>query len=205
MHACMLLDLGLVKLERLESPPEGKGKERKYYAITLFGLLFYANIDKKHASDNFEKMVSAHAEKLLTFTKWGYFKDRNLDTLVKHNFFEQLHTFVGARLMEIFAFGGVILHNMEKEMPRKNVDWEILAFRWMYRTPEESKRMVDHKYGEKMWPQLMALWEAVEEDYDLRMLRDEFLFWNINRHNESIRALKAWKTFFEKDQLDSKT
>jgi len=187
----------LVKVDRTVTSKK-RGKEKKIYRITLFGLFVCTSTDRKYVDSNFEKIVEAHSDKLLSFAKWGYFKSKGLSNLIKSNFFGQLKTFWGARIVETTVFRGMSLQDYEGEKQRKAVDWDILDFDWMCMTPEDSKRIFSHKYGEKKWLELMELFKAVEEDYDLRMLRDEFLSWNVRRHEEKLAALNAWKTLLEK-------
>jgi len=189
-----------VKVDR-KVPSKKKGKEKKIYRITLFGLFVCASMDKKYMDSNFEKIVTAHSDKLLSFAKWEYFKSKGLSNLVKSNFFEQLRIFWGARMVEAATFGGMPLQDYEGEKQRRNVDWDILGFYWMYTLPEESKRMVTHRYGEKRWLELMELFKAVGEERDLRKLRDEFMFWNIKNHGNKLKALNTWKTSLNSERL----
>jgi len=187
----------LVKVDRTVTSKK-RGREKKIYRITLFGLFVCASTDREYVDSNFEKIVGAHSDKLLSFAKWNYFKSKGLNNLIKSNFFEQLQTLWGAKIVETAVFRGMLLQDYEGEKQRKAVDWDILDFDWMCMSPEDSKRIVTQKYGEKKWLELMKLFKAVEEDYDLRMLRDEFLFWYVRQYEEKLAALNAWKTLLEK-------
>ena len=83
-----LLNARVIKFERFvrTSEEEKRGKEKRLYRITVYGLLIYFNIDKDSIT-NIHVIVKAHSNKFLMFEKWRYFKDHGLEDEILSKFF----------------------------------------------------------------------------------------------------------------------
>ena len=50
------------------------------------------------------------------------------------------------------------------------------------------------------WAALQKIWRIVEEDYELRKSRDEFLSYLEREHNEGIKAVAEWRSYVKQKQ-----
>jgi len=192
-----LEDMDLLKIERFEKT-KVKGKERKIYQITLHGLFTFANCCKELVDSKFEEMAEAHSDKLITFKKWKYFKERKLSETIKKRFFDSLKTYkVAIYLFSIVAraeHGSLFLPKFQTgKNTAKAADMDILGFTYITMPPEYVKQVL----GEQKWNEFVKLFKALAEDYELRMFRDETLFTMRNQFTEAGKALEQWKSILQ--------
>lgn len=193
-----LEDADSIKLERLERT-NAKGKKKRVYRVMLHGLFTFMVLDQETATSKFEEITEAHSDKLLTFKKWGYFKSRKLDKVVRNSFFRSMGRWVTTRIA-IFNFTSSIEGKpafpkmYTDENTARAVDADVLGLALMADPPEHLRELL----GEQKWDGLMKLLRAIEEDYELRMFKGEILFRFEKVHEERLKALKQWKVLCEK-------
>lgn len=85
--------------------------------------------------------------------------------------------------------------NSPKTIPDEAVarafDFDALGLVFMSKPPEYLRQVV----GEQEWTELMKLFKAIEEDYELRMFKEKILFEFEKEHEEALKALSQWKSF----------
>jgi len=191
---------GLIRLERLERT-NTKGREKKIYRITLRGLFLWMIIERRDAEENFEKIVSAHKDKLLTFKKWQYFKEKGLAEYIKAKFFESLshYEFIEASfpLLMKLTYGDIsptgssfTFLQVDEEALAKPADFDILQLNLMTYPPEHVKRNFKNE-----WENLVSLYKAIEEDYELKRFKDMIIFEREREYDQKLKAINAWKQF----------
>lgn len=191
-----LEDRGLIKLDRLERT-DRKGKQRKIYRIMLQGLFTYMRFDVKNAFAKFDEIAEAHSDKLLTFKKWEFFKKKGLGALIKKRFLNYLVTYT---VSDFILFTIATKSRGEPSFPRmltdvntgRGADADILGILYMMHPLEDLKQTAE-------WSEIAQLFKVVEEDYKLRMFRDEIVFWLGKQSEERLKALDQWKALSKND------
>lgn len=198
-----LTQIDLIKIERLQKT-KVKGKQQQVYRIMLPGLFQYMHTNTENARLKFEKITEAHNDKLLTFKTWPYLKSRGLENLIKDRFFASLQNYLISRTVTFWLFSiqqnkpGFPKMRQDKNTARA-ADADILGMPFMVRPPDHIKRII----GKKKWVDLMKLFKAIEENYELRTFQTEFLFWLKRDAEERLKALTEWETMLCKQQHPS--
>lgn len=184
-----LLRADAITLERVE------GRQKKVYRIMLHGLFTFMIIDKNTATSHFHEIVKAHVDRLLSFKKYEYFKSKSLGELIAERFFNTLRSWATTRLSLFQIFSDM---EGQASFPRmhsdQNTAWaadaDILGVVLMAKPVEYVKQVM----GEEKWSEHMKLFKAVEEDYELRLFKEEALFRFEMRHKEALDAISKWRT-----------
>ncbi|UCE16211.1 MAG: hypothetical protein JSV12_00920 [Candidatus Bathyarchaeota archaeon] len=185
-----LRDLGVIKLERLERT-RGRGKEKRIYRIMLDWLFHFMLADLENTTSKFEEIVEAHRDATLTFRKWEYFKEKGLGKVMKNRVLNGLRNW-GLNKVVALNVLGVEQKNartVSDETVAKAVDFDALGIVFMTKSPEHLKQIIK----EQDWIELMTLFKAIDEDYELRRFKEEVLFQFERDRQEELKALSRWK------------
>ena len=188
-----LLNVDFIKLDRTERTSV-KGKEKKIYRIMLHGLFAFTLINRELVALKFEEMVEVQKDKLLTFRKWEYFKKKGLEKIVETRFFSSLRKwFVGRQLTFLMVTETFEKPTFPKLVTDENTaraaDTDILGITSIVDPPNHTRQHM----GEQKWGELMKLFKAIEEDYELRMFKQDQLFWIENGYKERLKSIDQWK------------
>jgi len=181
-----------IQLERIESPVR-KGRETKVYRITLHGLFCWMAVNKKVAEEKFEKIIEAHKERLLTFKKWEYFKDKGLADYIKNKFFQsilhyQIFTMGFFPAAYTLIYGRPMIPLANEKGVANAADFDILQLNRLMFPPNYVKRNFKNE-----WKNLISLYKAIEEDYELKRFKDMIIFERERELNEQLKAIQDWK------------
>jgi len=187
---------GIIALHHTESTSV-KGKDRKIYRITLRGLFTYMIFDRDFALQNFDAITEAHQDRLLTFRKWAYFKSKSLEAFVKESFFESLEHYSVGEFLLFYVTSKIkgepaIPKRAETANTVKAADADILNIFVMLEPPGHIQSIYVAKWGESKWNDLIKLFKAIDEDYELRMFKDEMVFKLRKQREEQLKALDEW-------------
>ena len=188
-----LRNIDAIKLERLERT-SAKGKEKRVYRIMVRGLFYFMVAARAIATSKFEEIAKAHRDKLLTFKKWEYFKGRSLEKMIRDRFFDNLRTWTLSTWTTFYLFSTIKGKPAYPKMHRdegaaKATDIIVLGLGFMLTPPEHIRQVV----GEQEWSELVKLFKATEEDYELRMFKEKTLFEFEKEHEEALKSLSKWK------------
>lgn len=187
--------IDFVQFKRPEST-RVKGKERRIYEIRLAGLLGYLRFDEETMMQKLGEIAKIHSNKLLTFKKWGYFKGKGLEPLIQKSFFRSLENYTQTVSLMFIQLSKqhhkpTFLKRHTDVNTAKAFDIDVLRLPYVCKSPGDLRQIL----GEKKWSNLMKVFKTIEEDYELRMFRDEFLFWFEKDAEERLKAVKEWKNF----------
>jgi hypothetical protein len=192
-----LCDKRLVNYRLERTAP--RGKELRLYAISFYGLVFYLFRSRsvKFLVSEMRKIAKAHEDMLLVFKKWGTFAkadceqelfDRIMQAWnVEYQYNAEWYSFVGISTV------GIIHHREDESLRRNAFDGLVLGFFYMHNPVEYVKAAL----GKKEWYNLERIWRVVEDDYELRKKRDEFLDYLEREEYERLKAVSEWKKFLK--------
>ena len=178
---------GLVRLSRLERTAK-RGKEKRHYTITIRGLETFLLF---HDFSRIRDIVDAQSSKLLVFKKWSKFVAAGCEELLIEEIKESLKARVLSDLASLGAVGGVPVSGDDARQGRA---FDIFVMRYSYmELPLGHIKELFHK----QWADLLKLWRVVEDDYELRRQRDEFLFDREREHTEALESIVEWRGFLK--------
>lgn len=185
--------IDFVQFKRPETT-RAKGRERKIYEIRLPGLLGYLRFDEENMMQKLGEIAKIHSDKLLTFKKWDYLEGKGLESLIKKSFFRSLENYT--QTVSLMFIRLTKQHDKPTFLKRhtdvntaKAFDVDVLHLPYMSKSPDDLRQIL----GKKEWSNLMKVFKAIEQDYELRTFRDEFLFWLEKDAEEQLKAVKEWE------------
>jgi hypothetical protein len=88
---------------------------------------------------------------------------------------------------------GLISRREKEDLRRNAFDGLVLGFFYMHHPVEYVKESI----GKKQWSNLERIWRVVENDYELRKKRDEFLDYLTREHYEGLKAIAEWRVYLK--------
>lgn len=184
----ILLKYGLVKLER-EEPTGAKGKQKRFYSLTFHGLEYYLNIDQTFSS--IREIAKAHADMFMVFKKWEKFVEGKCEGAIILNLKTALKMANWTNnVMVPYILGETVNAGQRSEAPQ-GFTIAVLGFHYLSCPIEHEKEVL----GEN-WPGQQRIWKVVENDYDLRMIRENIIHRFEVESTERLKALAGWRSFF---------
>ena len=184
-----LKDLGYVK-ERLEGT-KAKGKKKGCYSLNLYGLEVYFSL--KNAFENIKEVAETHSDMLLVFRKWHKFVENNCEDAVISNMKKAVKTSVFSRYVFGPFVSGTVLIPERTELQAEGMDAVILGFNLLSLPLNHVKEVL----GAHQWEGQRKIFEVVESDYDLRMVRESVMQRFEFEHSEALKALSGWSEFLK--------
>ena len=183
-----LLASGLVKISREEATTV-RGKKKKIYIITMHGLegyLFYSNSDVR-------KVAKAHNDMLLVFEKWDYFVQNECEDILLYNIKDS----ISKRIATLNIQRNVLKNSfpVDPERLRYAFDCGALGFMFFIAPPDLLQKMLKDR-----WSAQLKLWKLVEEDIDLKTLKERFLIERQTEYEYLLKNIASWKEFFKGDK-----
>lgn len=189
---------GDIQLKRLERTAV-KGKEKRIYTLTLYGLYAYFMFglpvlgDAVFSSDNIRRVAVAHSDMLLAFKKWDKWVENGCEQTIISNFKSALRVSVFNLYFLIPLAYSTFPFPEQETNQRKAFDWTTLGFIFMYKPPNYIKEALG-----KHWDGLCKIFNIVENDYELRQAREEFFFFSETSYKEALKNLNEWRILFPK-------
>lgn len=184
----------LVKLSRLEKT-SSKGKEKRYYRITLYGLevyLSYASA-KNILPEVVRQAAQAHSDMLLSFKKWDKIAALGCEKLCLRNLELALKVILFSRYEFIPRLSSKITSPEEEDNQRRVLDCAILGIT-NCTVPIDFFKEGLSKEG--LWEDMLKLLHLIEKDYELRQLRDWYFFTRETDAKDTLRSIEEWREFF---------
>ena len=179
-----------------------RGKELRLYTISFYGLVFYyqSSHSLKFLLSETREVAKAHEEMLIVFRKWEKFVlanceqelfDRIIQSLnVEYQYNVGYYNFVGISTV------GLNFRREDEALRRSAFDSLVLGFFYMNRPIVYVKESV----GKRDWSGLEKIWRVVENDYDLRKKRNEFLDYLTREQLEGTKAIVEWIKYLKVEQ-----
>lgn len=173
-----------------------KGKELRYYALTLGGLK--AHLSRNLTVSEVREVAKAHKDRLLVFKKWDKFVAAKCEEEIFSRLKEALSLEQRSGLLQCnFDFHALFGRIGQKENAFSYLDLfdaSVLGLTFM-------DQPIDYvRENSPQWAALQKIWRIVEEDYELRKSRDEFLSYLEREHNEGIKAVAEWRSYVKQKQ-----
>ena len=180
-----MVDSGILELSRLERTAK-RGKEKRYYKITLYGLQIVLAGPGDWFVKNIRTVAKAHSDKSLVFAKWDKFVENKCEQTLTLNLQDTLTHGAGSQIV-MFLSG---LHPFK--MSWKAFDLDILGFFYLNKPLDHVKEVL----GKRLSGQ-MQIWKLVENDYELRQFREEFLHRQEMDCTTALKSLSEWREFLK--------
>jgi DNA-binding PadR family transcriptional regulator len=194
-----LLDARWLKLERFERT-EAKGKEKRYYALTVYGLEVFLNTSEnsfkyiKEVAKVHSGMGGVKPSMLKTFEKWDKFVAAGCEETLIENMQEAVHHAIFARYLYMPLAIGKLLTPDQEAGTRRALDIQALGFLYMNKPLNHVKDILG-----KRWEGMVELWKVVQSDYELRLFRENFLHDLEVEQTETSKALGDWRKFLHEN------
>jgi hypothetical protein len=100
--------------------------------------------------------------------------------------------------VSILSTRSIVLHAFfmswrSEKRARNAFDGLVLGFFYMHNPVEYIKESI----GKKQWSNLERIWRVVENDYELRKKRDEFLDYLEREQYEGLKAIAEWRAYLK--------
>lgn len=187
----ILLKNRLVKAVR-EEPTSAKGKPKLFYSLSLYGLEYYLSINQ--AFSNIRDIAKAHSEMSVVFKKWDKFVENNCEGALILNLKEELKMANYTNyvmLPYLFGSGAFNFEHSKSKEATLGFTSAVLGFHYLTGPIEHQKEIL----GEK-WAGQLKIWDVVENDYDLRRIREDVMHFFEFECTEKLKALADWRVFF---------
>lgn len=196
-----------VKLSRLEST-SAKGKQKRYYAITIFGMITYLSyidyIEDLPIATVVPQVAKVHSEMLLIFKKWDKFVQKGVETALIKNLSKAAKNSLGG----IFSYRSIlelvisddnsIRLTFNEEKQQRDFNSQVLGFMHFLLNIDSAKE----KLG-KDWEMQQKIWQVVDADIDLKKAREMFIHEKEFEFTESLRTLREWHKRLNEQSAES--
>jgi hypothetical protein len=195
-----LCDKRLVNYRLERTAP--RGKELRLYAISFYGIVFYLNRSQsvKLTVSEIRQIAKSHEDMLLTFKKWEKFASANCEQELFDRVMQALNVEyeynVGWYGLVGISTVGLVFRREDESSRRNAFDGLVLGFFYMHNPVEYVKESI----GKKGWSGLEKVWRVVENDYELRKKRDEFLDYLEREQYEGLKAIAEWRKYLKQKQ-----
>lgn len=192
----------LIKLNRLERTSP-KGKEKRYYRITLYGLESFLNYcSVKGTLQNIIRQVAqVHSDMLLSFAKWDKIEAAGCEKLCLRNLKIALRAATFARYEFPLILSTPLPFPEEDENQRKAFDCTVLGIIHCTIPLDFVKEgLAKEGFGEK---DLLELCRLIENDYELRRLRDWYCFMKETEAKDMLKSIGEWREFFKRLAMEA--
>jgi DNA-binding PadR family transcriptional regulator len=180
-----LVDNGLLEFSRHERTAK-RGKEKRYYKITLAGLQTVLACGGDWFVQNIRTVAKAHSDKSLVFAKWDKFVQNNCEQALMQNLTDTLTHGAGSQMVMLLSG----LHPFK--MTWKAFDLDILGFFYLNKPIDHVKEVLGNRVSGQM-----LVWKVVENDYEMRQFREDFLDRQVRDCSTALKSLGEWREFLK--------
>lgn len=183
-----LLNLNLVKMSR-EQTTSVRGKKKKIYIITILGLKVYLTYREER---DIKKIVKVHSDRVLIFQKWDSFIQNECEEIILNNIDRTASDSFKIVQLEMILLPPYYRCSDEELIYQFNCD--ALGFMRFLCSQDFLKN------SSKEWVNQIKLWKFVEEDIELKKLKERFLMERQIDFEHQIKNINFWKNYFRGDK-----
>lgn len=177
-------------LDSREEPTKAKGKRKRYYSLNFYGLENYLNLDQTFS--NIREVAKAHSDKLLVFRKWDKFVENECEQALIANLKSALKMAYYTNYVLMPYLLSMPSHAGDGKEATLGFTSAILGFHYLVSPIEHVKEILGDK-----WEGQQKIWKVVENDYELRKVRESMMHSFEFECSEKMNALSEWRKYLQ--------
>ena len=173
------------------------GKDKRYYSLTLYGLVAYLNLDNSFTS--IREIAKTHSDVLLVFKKWSKFVESNCEQTIILNMKKAIKQITFSWYVIGPFISNTVIVPEQQTKQAESLDAGILGFTYLTSPLNHVKETLGDQWGGQQ-----RILKVVENDYELRMARENMMYFFEVGCTEKQKALSEWRSYFSNQKSGDK-